>query len=69
MPTGSAAAKRVEAVRELEALGATVVVVAADAGDPAALADAVAALRRDHGRIDGIVHAAGLPGGSTVMFR
>ncbi|MFI9815828.1 type I polyketide synthase [Saccharothrix variisporea] len=69
VPTGSAAAKRVEAVRELEALGATVVVVAADAGDPAALADAVAALRRDHGRIDGIVHAAGLPGGSTVMFR
>ncbi|GAA3464018.1 SDR family NAD(P)-dependent oxidoreductase [Saccharothrix longispora] len=69
VPTGSTAAKRVEAVRELEALGATVVVLAADAGDPDSLAAAVTALRRDHGRIDGIVHAAGLPGGSTVMFR
>ncbi|TQM78236.1 phosphopantetheine binding protein [Saccharothrix saharensis] len=69
VPTGSAAAKRVDAVRALEAAGATVAVVAADAGDPEALAEAVTAVRRDHGRIDGIVHAAGLPGGSTIMFR
>ncbi|ONI84578.1 hypothetical protein ALI22I_28935 [Saccharothrix sp. ALI-22-I] len=69
VPAGSAAAKRVDAVRALEASGATVVVVAADAGDPEALAEAVTTVRRDHGRIDGIVHAAGLPGGSTVMFR
>lgn len=62
-------ANRIRAVRELEELGATVRVVSADAGDSKALAEAVGQLRQDHGRIDGIVHAAGLPGGSTVMFR
>jgi surfactin family lipopeptide synthetase A len=65
----SGAAKRVEAVRELAALGAKVIVTAADAGDPKALTAAVTGIQREHGRIDGIVHAAGLPGGSTLMFR
>ncbi|WDZ82632.1 type I polyketide synthase [Micromonospora cathayae] len=65
----SAVAGRVRAVREIEELGATVQVTPADAGDPAALTAAVTAIQRDHGRIDGIVHAAGLPGGSTLMFR
>ncbi|WFE37426.1 type I polyketide synthase [Micromonospora sp. WMMD998] len=71
--TGPAAdgpqAGRIRVVREMEALGATVDAVAADAGDSKALAEAVAQIRLRHGRIDGIVHAAGLPGGSTVMFR
>ncbi|WP_422756515.1 SDR family NAD(P)-dependent oxidoreductase [Micromonospora sp. WMMD708] len=68
-PAGDARAGRVRAVRELEELGARVRVVAADAGDPQALAAAVADVRGEFGRMDGIVHAAGLPGGSTVMFR
>jgi acyl transferase domain-containing protein len=68
-PLGSATAKRVAAVRELEQTGARIEVVAADAGDPVAFTAAITAVQREHGRIDGIVHAAGLPGGSTVMFR
>lgn len=68
-PTDSAAAGRVRAVKELAELGAAVVVSKADAGDPASLTEAVTTIQREHGRIDGIVHAAGLPGGSTVMFR
>lgn len=65
----SAAAGRIQAVQELERLGATVLVTPADAGDPGALAAAVVEIQRKCGRIDGIVHAAGLPGGSTIMFR
>ncbi|KWV33634.1 type I polyketide synthase [Micromonospora rifamycinica] len=60
---------RLRVVRELESLGASVHAVAVDAGDSKALAEAVGGLRHRYGRIDGIVHAAGLPGGSTVMFR
>ncbi|WP_285509665.1 SDR family NAD(P)-dependent oxidoreductase [Actinokineospora sp. NBRC 105648] len=66
---GSPMADRVEVVRELESRGATVVVVPADAGDPKAFAEAVTGIQRAHGRLDGVVHAAGLPGGSTLMFR
>lgn len=69
LAAGGGPADRIRAVRAIEDLGATVVVTPADAGDPKALAEAVTGIRRDHGRIDGIVHAAGLPGGSTVMFR
>ncbi|MFY1636860.1 SDR family NAD(P)-dependent oxidoreductase [Solwaraspora sp. WMMB335] len=60
---------RLQTVRDIESLGASVLAMAVDAGDSKALGEAVAQLRADHGRIDGIVHAAGLPGGSTVMFR
>ncbi|MCX4751656.1 SDR family NAD(P)-dependent oxidoreductase [Kitasatospora sp. NBC_01287] len=62
-------AERVLAVQELAELGATVEVRATDAGDPAALAAAATELLDRYGRIDGIVHAAGLPGGSTLIFR
>ncbi|MCS7482039.1 SDR family NAD(P)-dependent oxidoreductase [Umezawaea endophytica] len=63
------ATKRITTVRDLEALGTKVFVRSADAGDPKALAAAVTGIQQDHGRIDGIVHAAGLPGGATLMFR
>ncbi|TDB78023.1 beta-ketoacyl reductase, partial [Micromonospora sp. KC721] len=62
-------AGRIRVVRELESLGTTARAISVDAGDSKALAEAVTQLRQEHGRIDGIVHAAGLPGGSTVMFR
>ncbi|MFG1900739.1 SDR family NAD(P)-dependent oxidoreductase [Micromonospora carbonacea] len=62
-------AERLRAVRDLESRGVTVVGVSADAGDSKAFAEAVAQVRHRFGRIDGVVHAAGLPGGSTLMFR
>ncbi|MGC0416883.1 SDR family NAD(P)-dependent oxidoreductase [Embleya sp. AB8] len=62
-------AARVAAVRDLSALGVAVDVRRADAGDPEALTAVVAELLDRYGRIDGIVHAAGLPGDSTIMFR
>ncbi|KXK61589.1 hypothetical protein AWW66_12655 [Micromonospora rosaria] len=62
-------AGRLRAVRELTEAGVTVRALAVDAGDPKAFGEAVTRIRQEHGRIDGVVHAAGLPGGSTLMFR
>ncbi|MEY9944997.1 SDR family NAD(P)-dependent oxidoreductase [Kitasatospora sp. GAS1066B] len=62
-------AARVRAVEELLALGATVEVRRTDTGDPTALAATMAELLARYGRIDGIVHAAGLPGESSLLFR
>ncbi|MEO3749485.1 SDR family NAD(P)-dependent oxidoreductase [Streptomyces sp. B6B3] len=63
------AAARVTAVREITSLGATVHPVAADVADEAALAATLDAIRAAHGRVDGIVHAAGVPGDNLVAYR
>ena len=60
---------RLRALREMERLGAKVHVYAADAGDPGALTAVFGELRAQFGRIDGIVHAAGVPGQSILAFR
>ncbi|HEV7514700.1 MAG TPA: SDR family NAD(P)-dependent oxidoreductase, partial [Thermoanaerobaculia bacterium] len=54
---------------ELERLGAEVMVVAADVGDPVAMATVVAAARERFGAIHGVVHAAGLPGGGLIQIK
>ena len=61
-----AAWRRVEALRELEAAGAETLVVQADMADPEAVRRAVAAGRERFGRIDGVLHAAGLSGGALI---
>ncbi|MFJ6216694.1 SDR family NAD(P)-dependent oxidoreductase [Streptomyces sp. NPDC092296] len=63
------ASARVTAVREITSLGATVHPVAADVADEAALAAALATIRAEHGRVDGIVHAAGVPGDNLIAYR
>ncbi|MFI2641985.1 SDR family NAD(P)-dependent oxidoreductase [Streptomyces sp. NPDC018610] len=63
------AAARVTAVREMAELGATVHPVAADTADEAALAAVLDTIRAAHGRVDGIVHAAGVPGDSLIAYR
>ncbi|HEX2078225.1 MAG TPA: SDR family NAD(P)-dependent oxidoreductase [Longimicrobium sp.] len=54
-------AERIAAVREMEALGAEVVVAAADVADEEAMRRVVAAARAAWGRIDGVIHAATAP--------
>ena len=56
---GSEAARRVERVLRLEALGAEVMVLTADAGNPAQLAASAAEARARWGGIHGMIHAAG----------
>ncbi|GHI03109.1 hypothetical protein AQI88_02075 [Streptomyces cellostaticus] len=54
---------------EIEGMGARVHVHAADAGDPDALRGVVEDVQRTFGRIDGIVHAAGIPGRNLISLR
>lgn len=51
--------RKLEAILQLEDLGAQVLALAADAANPAALESAVMQARRQFGAIDGVIHAAG----------
>lgn len=54
--------RRIKTVRQLEACGAEVLVVEADVADRKAMEQAVAAVVATFGSLDGVFHAAGLPG-------
>ncbi|MFG2216588.1 beta-ketoacyl synthase N-terminal-like domain-containing protein [Streptomyces sp. NPDC048685] len=64
--TGSETRRRILGVRDLESLGAEVLVGTADAADEAAMAAVVRAARERFGPINGVVHAAGLAGGALM---
>ena len=59
-------ARRIRNVEMLE-LGADVLVLSADVGDEVQMEQAVAAARRQFGRIDGVIHAAGVTEGDIVF--
>ena len=59
-------ASRIRAVRELEALGAEVLIVRADAGDIDEMRVALAGAREAFGRLDGVIHAAGDVGSGVL---
>ena len=61
--------RRVDAVRELEELGAEVVAIAADVADPAAMSAGLDAARERLGPIRGVIHAAGLAGGGVLALQ
>ncbi|MEV4836946.1 SDR family NAD(P)-dependent oxidoreductase [Nonomuraea sp. NPDC049486] len=61
--------RAVAAVRRMERAGAEVVVLAADAADPGALRRARTEALDRFGRIDGVVHAAGVPGGGMAEVK
>jgi acyl transferase domain-containing protein len=61
--------RKLRALLDLEALGAEVMVAAADVGDPAAVRAAVEAARSRFGEIHGVIHAAGVPGGGLLQLR
>ncbi|MFH8337459.1 SDR family NAD(P)-dependent oxidoreductase [Streptomyces sp. AM6-12] len=65
----SKAARTARTITEIEGMGARVHVYAADAGDPDALRAVVEDVQRRFGRIDGIVHAAGIPGRNLISLR
>ncbi len=59
-------ARRIARIRALEALGGEVMPIAADVADAAALAAALDRAEAHFGRIDGVVHAAGVTTRSTL---
>ncbi|PYQ42300.1 MAG: hypothetical protein DMF77_13265 [Acidobacteria bacterium] len=66
-PVDAATQKRLEAVGTLEAMGVSVTVCAADASDAPAMAALFDRFGRTLPRLRGIVHAAGLMSGRTVV--
>ncbi|HEY0699751.1 MAG TPA: SDR family NAD(P)-dependent oxidoreductase, partial [Micromonospora sp.] len=59
----------IAAIRRMEAAGAQVLVLAADVTDPADLRRVRRAAEEAFGGIDGLVHAAGLPGGGMAEVK
>ena len=62
-------ARRIAAVRDLEALGAEVMTVAADVADEAQLHAAVQTIRRQFGALNGVIHAAGAPASGLLALK
>ncbi|MEU2612181.1 SDR family NAD(P)-dependent oxidoreductase [Micromonospora sp. NPDC007271] len=63
------AGRAIAAIRRMEAVGAEVLVLAADVTDPADLRRVREAAEARFGGLDGIVHAAGLPGGGMAEIK
>jgi acyl transferase domain-containing protein/acyl carrier protein len=61
--------RRILGVREVEQLGGEVLVAAADVTDEPAMRTVIEAARARYGRIDGVFHAAGVPGGGLAVMR
>lgn len=59
--------RRIAAIQELEGLGAEVNCFAVNVADIKGMKDMVDSLRTQYGRIDGIVHAAGVAGDGFLM--
>ncbi|MDR3514226.1 MAG: SDR family NAD(P)-dependent oxidoreductase [Azospirillaceae bacterium] len=59
-------AEQQDTLRDLKAAGAEIVTFAADIADAVAVRALVDALRTRWGRIDGVIHAAGVGGGSLI---
>jgi phthiocerol/phenolphthiocerol synthesis type-I polyketide synthase E len=62
----NAISRRILRMQELERMGGIVRFVCADVSDRAAMAKVIAQARQDCGEINGVLHAAGLPGGSMI---
>ena len=66
---GDPTSRRIGKLRELEALGAEVIVLSADVADEEQMRRAVEETRRHFGPINGVVHAAGVPGGGMIQLK
>ena len=68
-PQGDRTAAKIRAVRELEEMGAEVVVEAVDVTDAEALTDVVRRARERFGALHGVIHAAGVAGGGMIQLK
>jgi acyl transferase domain-containing protein len=68
-PTNGRDAVAIQAIREIEASGGVVLTAAADASDEAAMSAAISEAMQRWGRLDGVIHAAGVPGSGTIALR
>ncbi|WP_405690201.1 SDR family NAD(P)-dependent oxidoreductase [Streptomyces sp. NBC_00057] len=68
-PAPSCPPEAARALTGLTAHGAKVCLVQSDVADEGSLTEALDRIRERYGRISGVVHAAGLPGGGTMALR
>ncbi|MEV2271292.1 type I polyketide synthase [Nonomuraea africana] len=68
-PGDGRTARAVAAIRRIEAAGGQVTITAADVTDPVRLRAVMAEVVAAYGGLDGIVHAAGLPGGGMAEVK
>jgi amino acid adenylation domain-containing protein len=62
-------AAKIRRLRDLEALGAEVLVFSVDVTDLEGMGRVVEHTRRRFGAINGVIHAAGLPGGGVIQLK
>jgi len=60
---------RIRQVRELEALGAEVLLVKADVTDQEQMQDVFTRTKKKFGSLNGVIHAAGIPGGGSIQLK
>jgi len=68
-PTNDATSERIRAVQAIEAVGGTVVAPCADCADMEAMESVVHEVEAQHGPIQGVIHAAGMPGGGIISLK
>lgn len=67
--SGDRVSRRISSVQQLEAAGAEVLLVTADTANLAAMTEAVSEARAHFGRIDGVMHAAGVAGDGVIQLK
>jgi polyketide synthase PksJ len=60
---------KIEKIRELEALGAEVLIFSADVTNREAMQEVISLSGRQWGKINGVIHAAGAPDGTIIQRR
>jgi non-ribosomal peptide synthase protein (TIGR01720 family) len=63
-----ATSRKLKRLQEIESAGGEVLVVAADVSDETAMREAVRGGEERFGKIDGVIHAAGVPGGGIIQL-
>ncbi|RCJ27415.1 polyketide synthase [Nostoc sp. ATCC 43529] len=58
---------RIRKIQELEDLGAEVLAIAADVSNTEQMQSAIAQAQQQFGQLNGVIHAAGIPGGGAIQ--
>ncbi|MFN6479644.1 SDR family NAD(P)-dependent oxidoreductase [Nostoc sp. DedQUE07] len=60
---------KIQKLQELEQLGAEILVVSADVTDREQMLEAIAKAQEHFGKFNGVIHAAGIPGGGIIQLK
>nr|MDZ8169265.1 SDR family NAD(P)-dependent oxidoreductase [Nostoc sp. CmiSLP01]MDZ8283300.1 SDR family NAD(P)-dependent oxidoreductase [Nostoc sp. ChiSLP01] len=61
--------RKIQKLQELEQLGAEILVVSADVTDREQMLGAIAKAQEHFGKFNGVIHAAGIPGGGIIQLK